>query len=69
MELWHRSLEPESLRKQFLDMCLLRSIGTLKKHDCIRSELIDHLAARPARGTRNALIVRHRDGLNFDFWS
>src|ERR1700734_274708 len=55
------SLETESFRKQLGNVGLPRSILSLKKDRCIRTEFVDHLTTSTAGRTRNAMVVDHRD--------
>ena len=48
-------------------MGLLRTIGTLKEDDRIRTEFVDHLPASTARRAGYAMIIGDRHGLDLDF--
>jgi hypothetical protein len=63
------SLEPESFRKKFLDVRLLRAVCALKEDGCVWPEFINHLPTRAAWGTGDSMIVGDRYRPDFDFWS
>src|ERR1700756_2174050 len=59
----------EPFRKKIGNRCLLPTLGTLEKNDSFRPELVNNLAASPARRTRYAFIIHHGNGLNVDLRS
>jgi hypothetical protein len=64
-----RSLEAKSFRKKFSNVSLFWAAGAGEKHYGIGAELIDDLAASPARGAGNSVVIGYRDRPNLNLWS
>src|SRR5262245_20933074 len=61
-----RSLEAESFRKKFLNVCFLGTVSALKEHGGVGAELINDLPTRATGRTGHAAVVRQGNSLDLD---
>src|SRR5581483_7825866 len=59
-----RSFEAEPIRQEFRNVCLLPAFIFSKKHNCIRTEFVNHLTASATGRTIRILIIHNRNRAN-----